>query len=207
MNRKQKTWLIACISILVILGGFGGYFFYRYIPAHWNMDDVQISLPFEQDSQQYIYHLQGWGQMTWGDSHNGIDFDFNESVEIIAWCDLRITSIETRLNEDNGCWQTTLLCAYNWKYRFDLGFETWASTETIGLQQEAAFQVKPGQTIAQGDSIGMLLRPTNVTHLHFGIEESRKDVCPYGFLTQDAQSEFDALWALWGPPGEDICSG
>lgn len=206
MKRKQKIWSITGIILICIILGFGGFFLYKLAPAHWNSEQVEFILPIAEDDLQYVYQINGWGIKLGGGFHNGIDFDVNKSVEIIAWCDLRINSIHIFYNDVNGRWQTNVLCSYNWKYRFDVAFENWAFNETAAQLQKNALNVKPGQIISQGESFGTLLAFINVTHLHFGLEEKGESVCPFNFMTSDAQLRFATLYSLYGNEGEDICS-
>jgi murein DD-endopeptidase MepM/ murein hydrolase activator NlpD len=206
MKRKQKIMLIAGITIFTIIIGFGSVALFFLAPAHWNSDEVEILLPVAEDDLQYVYHINGWGIKLDSSFHNGIDFDVNTSVEIIAWCDLRITGIGTHYNDVNGCWQTNVLCAFNWKYRFDVAFENWGTNETAAQMQKDALNVKVGQKISQGESFGTLLAFIDVTHLHFGLEEKGESVCPFNFMTASAQSTFTTLYSLYGNAGEDMCS-
>jgi len=202
MNRKQKTWLIVGISIFVIVGGFGGYVLYRLIPAHWTTDRVEFGFPFGET--QYIDAVQGYGEMTWGDFHNGIDIGVNHSTELIAWCDLRITDLKTWFNERGGHWQTNIGAAYNWKYRFDVAVESWALNETYANYQKDAITVRVGQKVSAGDSLGHLLCYGEGAHIHFGLKQSGENVCPYNYMTPYAESLIDEYFALFGSGGT-IC--
>jgi murein DD-endopeptidase MepM/ murein hydrolase activator NlpD len=202
MDRKRKTRLIVGLSIIVIVGGFGGFVLYKFIPAHWNTNRVVIGFPFADT--QYIDAVQGYGEMTWGDFHNGIDIGVNHSTELIAWCDLRITGLKTWFNEGGGHWQTNIGASYNWKYRFDVAVESWALNETYGNLQRDALTIKVGQIVKQGDSLGFLLSFGCCAHIHFGIKESGTNVCPYQFMTPYAQSLVDHFFALYGSGGT-IC--
>lgn len=202
MDRKRKMRLIVGLSIMVIGGGLGGFVLFRTMPAHWTTDRVQISFPFTDT--QYIDAVQGYGEMVWGDFHNGIDIGVNHSTELIAWCDLRITGLKTWFNEEGGHWQTNIGASYNWKYRFDVAVESWALNETYANLQRDAITVKVGQIISAGDSLGTLLCHGEGTHIHFGLKKSGNDVCPYGYMTPYAQSFVDHFFALYGSGGT-IC--
>ena len=202
MDRKRKIRLIVFLSIGIVLGGSGGYVLFRIIPAHWTTDRVQISFPFADT--QYIDAVQGYGEMTWGDFHNGIDIGVNHTTELIAWCDLRITGLKTWFNEGGGHWQTSILAAYNWRYKFDVAVESWALNETYANLQRDAINLKVGQTVERGDSLGYLLSHGESAHIHFGLKESGENVCPYNFMIPSTQSTVDHFFALYGSGGT-IC--
>jgi hypothetical protein len=202
MQRKRKIVLIIILGIVVIVGGFGGYALYRLNPAHWTSDSVQISFPLADT--QYINAIQGYGEMTWGDFHNGIDIGVNHSTELIAWCDMRIIALKTWYNEKGGHWQTNIAGAYSWKYKFDVAVESWALNETYGNLQREALIIKVGQTVERGESLGFLLWHGSGTHIHFGLKESGDNVCPYQFMIPSAKSTIDYFFALYGSGGT-IC--
>ncbi|MBN2156325.1 MAG: peptidoglycan DD-metalloendopeptidase family protein [Candidatus Lokiarchaeota archaeon] len=203
MKRKRKVGLIIGIVLLIIIPGMGGYVMWKITPYHWSNERVQICFPISEII--CIQNIQGYGETYCNDFHNGIDLGTNQSVELIAWCDMRITYLKTWYNEKGGHWQTNILGKYNWKYTFDVAVESWALNETYAYIQRNALDLKVGQIIKQGESIGMLLYHGEGTHIHFGMKESGKNVCPYLFMTPFAQSVVDQLWFLYGESGEDIC--
>jgi len=203
MKQKRKNGLILGVSIFVIVAGIGGFMLWKFIPAHWSTDRMQIIFPIADI--QYIDKIQGWGATPWNDFHNGIDFGSNQSVELIAWCDIRISGLKTWFNDGGGHWQTNIAGNYNWKYRFDVAIESWALNETYANLQRAALTIKVGQIVEQGESLGMLLYHGSGTHIHFGLKENGKDVCPYQFMTPYAQSLTDQIWTMFGPGGS-ICN-
>ena len=203
MGKKRKIGLIILLSITVIGLGFGGFVLWKMAPAHWTADPIQIAFPISDT--QYIDALQGFGEMPWGDFHNGIDFGVNHSVELIAPCDLRITGLKTWYNEGGGHWQTNIGGSYNWKYRFDIAVESWALNETYGNLQRDALTIKVGQIVKQGDSLGHLLSFGCCAHIHFGMKESGTNVCPYQFMTPYAQSLTDSFYAMYGYSNNTIC--
>jgi murein DD-endopeptidase MepM/ murein hydrolase activator NlpD len=205
MNRKQKTWIIVCISIFIIIGGFGGFLLWKTYPAHWNTDRVQIIFPIPDIPT--IQNIQGFGETPSNSFHNGIDFGTNQSVEVIACCDMRIIEIKTWYNDGGGHWQTNVIGKYNWNYRFECAFESWALNETYGNLQRDAINVSVGQTVKQGEILGTLMHYGEGTHIHFGMRERGTDVCSYQFMTPYAQSIVDQIWLLYGPSGDDICNG
>ena len=209
MNRKQNTWLIAGICAVIIVGGLGGFFVYKFAPAHWNFEPVEIEFPIHVDYVDNITKIRGYGIMDDQSFHNGIDFGPNCSVELIACCDLRITDVKTWFDEERGTGQTSIIGKFNWKYRFDIGVESWASNETDMNLQREALNVTVGQTIQKGESLGFLLYHGEYAHIHFGLKEGGKEVCPYQFMSVEARSIVDVIWAAhgeeYGGGNDDVC--
>ena len=199
MSRKKKTFLIVFSIIFIIVGGGGGYILYKMWPATWARGAPSMGFPIA--NTDVIHILGGYGPKPWMDLHNGIDYGCNDSVYIIAWCDMRVRGIKFWFNDGGGHWQTNVGLAYNWKYTFDCVFESWALNETYGSLQLAEIYVKVGQKVSRGDVIGKLLYHGSGTHIHFGMKESGNDVCPYLFLSPSAKTLFDTLWAQYGDGG------
>ncbi|MHA1211544.1 MAG: hypothetical protein ACTSSH_03695, partial [Candidatus Heimdallarchaeota archaeon] len=151
-----------------------------------------------------VSSLGGFGEVFYG-THNGIDYGVNASVYVVAFCDLRVNGIKTWFNDKGGHWQTNVGFTYNWKYTFDIVFESWALNETYGNIQRDEIFVKVGQKISRGEIIGMLVYHGSGTHIHFGMKESGTDVCSYLFLSSSAKAQFDTLWLACGS-GTVVCN-
>ena len=197
MSRKVKILLGVLIPIVVIAGGLGGFALWNYWPAVWSSAPPEMA--FSIEDPDVIHILGGFREET----HNGIDYGCNTSVNVLAWCKLRVTGIRTWFNERGGHWQTNVHLQYNWKYNFEICFEPWALNETYGNIQADAIAVKVGQIINQGEIIGLLLYQGSGTHIHFGMKENGNSICPYQFLNTEAKELFDTLWAIYGDG--DIC--
>ena len=87
---------------------------------------------------------------------------------------------------------------YNWKYDFDVAFESWALNETYANLQRDVIPLKFGQIIERGEVLGQLLYHGSGTHIHFGMKESGKDVCAYQFYCPAAKATFLDLWDQYG---------
>ena len=197
MSRKKRVILAIIISLTVIGVGFGSFALYAYWPAVWNRDMPVLEFPVED--LDVIHVIQGYGDMPWGDFHNGIDFGCNESVNILAPCDLRVVGIKTWLYAtDPDRWQTSVQFNINWVYRLSIAFESWALNETYAEIQRNAVNVKINQMVSQGEVLGELLYHGGGTHIHFMIRYKGEDVCPYNFFSQSAKDTFDNLWSICG---------
>ncbi|NHJ88051.1 MAG: M23 family metallopeptidase [Asgard group archaeon] len=196
MQRKWKIILGITIPLLVLGGGIGSYALWRIWPATWDSTAPAISFPVA--NPDVIHILGGYGTTDEGWFHNGIDYGCNASVDIIAWCELRVTYINTWYNDKGGHWQTNVNCRYNTRYSFEVPFESWALNETYANLQRAEINVEVGQIIPQGYVIGKLLYHGSGTHIHFGMKEDGQNICPYLFFSTDCKVLFDSLWALYG---------
>ncbi|NHJ87350.1 MAG: M23 family metallopeptidase [Asgard group archaeon] len=196
MQRKWKIILGITIPILVIGGGIGGYTLWSFWPANWSGDPPVIAFPVADPD--VIHILGGYGTTPEGWFHNGIDFGCNASVNILAWCDLRVVNVHTWFNDKGGHWQTNLELRYNSKYSFSVPFESWALNETYANLQRDAINVTVGQIVHQGEILGKLLYHGDGCHIHFGMRENGEDVCPYLFFSDDCKVLFDALWIHYG---------
>jgi hypothetical protein len=195
MSRKTKKILLGIfIPILVLSTGIGITFLTINWPVVWSSDPPLIDLPLDSTNVEMIW---GYGNHS-GEFHNGIDFICNSSVDIIAWCKLRVTYITTFKNEGNGFWQTNVKFQYNWKTEFEAIFEPMTDNETQSTLQRDAIPLKFGQYIEPGEKIGTLLKFGNITLLHFGAKESGSDVCAYKFFNPSAKATFHNLWDMFG---------
>jgi hypothetical protein len=195
MSRKVKILLGIFIPIVVIGAGLGITLLTINWPVYWHKEPPVIELPFANSNA--ISHIWGYGDHN-GEFHGGIDFIINTSLDIIAWCKLRVKGINTFQNEYNGFWQTNVYFQFSWKYEFEALFESTALNETYAAIQREAIQVKFGQVIEPGETIGTLLFFGVNSVIHFGAKESGNDVCAYQFFSSSAKATFLDLWNCCG---------
>ena len=195
MSRKVKIFLGIFIPLIVIGAAFGTIFLTVNWPVVWSKESPIIDFPLANSG--IVECIWGYGDHE-GEFHNGIDFICNTSVEIIAWCKLRVKMISTFKNEGNGFWQTNVKFQYNWKYEFEALFEPLAQNETFANIQRDAIPLRFGQIIEPGETIGTLLFFSNITLLHFGAKESGNDVCAFQFFNPTAKATFLDLWGAYG---------
>jgi len=202
MSRKKKSLIISLSVLFIIIGGSGSYILWRMWPATLSNDIPVLDFPIY--SSTVIHSLGGFGEVFYG-HHNGIDYGCNASVYVVAFCDLRVNSLKTWFNDGGGHWQTNVGLSYNWKYTFEVIFESWALNETYGNIQRESISVEIGQKISRGEFLGMLLYHGSGTHIHFGMKVSGESVCSYNYLSNDAKALFDSLWLKCGM-GTVICN-
>ena len=195
MSRKGRILLIIFISLTIIGAGVGGFVLWSSWPAVWSRDPPVLDFPVEDSN--VIHIIQGYGDMPWGDFHNGIDFGCNTSVNILAPCEVRVTGISSWMYAtDPDRWQTSVRFNINWDYELEIAFESWALNDTFGDIQQEAIIVTINQIVPQGGVLGQLLNHGEGCHIHFMIKYKGEDVCPYLLFSETAKNLFDSLWAL-----------
>ncbi|NHJ86052.1 MAG: M23 family metallopeptidase [Asgard group archaeon] len=195
MSRKGRIILIIFIIFTIIGAGVGGFFLWYSWPAVWSRDTPVLDFPVEDIS--VIHVIQGYGDMSWGDFHNGIDFGCNTSVNILAPCDVRVIGMKTWMYAtDPDRWQTSVQFNINWDYTLEIAFESWALNESFGDLQLDAIAVQVNQNVPRGGVLGQLLNHGEGCHIHFMIKYKGESVCPYLYFSEDAKNIFDVLWAI-----------
>ena len=190
-SRRKKILLGIFIPTMVICVGFGITFLTIYWPIVWNQEPPVIGFPLSDSDD--VVRIWGFGNHD-GEWHGGIDFICNSSVEIVAWCKLRVNHVVMFQNEVNGFWQTNVYFQYSWKYKFEALFESLTENETEAKIQREAIPVKFGQIFEPGETIGTLINFGMETVLHFGVKEYVEDVCAYQYFTSSAKTTFLDLW-------------
>ena len=184
--RKGSKCCLLTIGCLFII-----FFSVTYLLAPQKpWDQVQITLPVDDFTNFVIF--QGYGKTEWNEFHNGLDFCFNSSVEILSPCDGYIIGIELKYNEDGGHWQTNLNIMMNLLWSAEIVFESIVKTETLGKKQFDSIKVKWGQRVSAGDLLGILLFEGEIPHIHFSLNYGNNRVCPYQYFTDSAQNQLDA---------------
>ncbi len=200
MSRKRQIILIVLITVLIIGAGVGGFALWSFWPADWSRDAPTLEFPVENTN--VIHILGGYGNTPYGFWHNGIDFGCNDSVNILAPCNLRLIGIKTWMYAtDPDRWQTSVRFTINWAYSLEIAFESWALNETFADIQREAITLKVNQIVAQGEMLGELLYHGDGTHIHFMIRYKGDAVCPYNFFSESAKNLFDSLWVTCGVGG------
>ena len=197
MKRKTRIILLVLIAITLVGSGIGGFALWNFWPATWSSEPPVLDFPVE--NTDVIHIMAGYGNIGLGFFHNGIDFGCNDSVNIIAPCDLRVIGIKTWLYAtDPDRWQTSVRMRTNIGYLLEIAFESWALNESFGDLQRNALNIKVGQKVDQGEVLGQLLYHGDGTHIHFMIKVNGEDACPYQFFSASAKGIFDPLWILYG---------
>ena len=136
-------------------------------------------------------YIQGFGQITPTDDHNGIDFGINATTEIMAPHDAYIDNIRTWYNEKGGHWQTNVELWLSFRWYIEIIFESWALNESFGKLQRDAIVVTRGQYVQANQTLGNLLYHGAYAHIHFGIKTFSTDLCPYTYFSSAAKTAFE----------------
>lgn len=200
-SRKKKIFLGIFISVLIIGLGISGIFLYRIIRQHQLANLPTPVLDFPVANTDVIDIIWGYGDHE-GNFHNGIDFGNNDTMTIIAWCELEVGDIQVWYNEIGGHWQVNLNLIFNARVRFGVNFESWALNETYANIQLDSLNINEGDIIQRGEVIGDLLVHGSGSHIHFGMYdeslEEEKSVCPYQYFSEAAKVTFHSIWDVNG---------
>ncbi|MHA1156518.1 MAG: M23 family metallopeptidase [Candidatus Heimdallarchaeota archaeon] len=204
MKRKTRIILLVLIPIILVVSGIGGFALWSFWPATFSTEPPVLDFPVE--NTDVIHVIAGYGNIGLGFFHNGIDFGCNDSVNIVASCDLRVIGIKTWLYAtDPDRWQTGVQMRTNIGYTLEIAFESWALNESFGELQRNALDVKVGQKVQRGDVLGQLLYHGDGTHIHYMLRLNGEAVCPYQFFSASALAIFDPLWDSYGTAGA-VCN-
>lgn len=145
------------------------------------------------------------GNSPWGFTHNGVDFfSIGGQATFQAVCPGEIDWINLFLNPGNGRWQVNVAISYNSRFSVEYAFEPTPADQAGGQAQLAAISVIEGQTVAAGDTLGVLIAGDSMSHVHFGLRDNNNDVCPSPYFTEAAAVEIlGLLLQQW--PGASIC--
>jgi murein DD-endopeptidase MepM/ murein hydrolase activator NlpD len=200
-SRKKKIFLGIFIPIVIFGLGLGGinlgiYIKYKYLAS---LPAPEIDFPIA--NTEVIHIIWGYGDHE-GNFHDGIDYGNNQTMAVVAWCDLEVGEIEVWYNEGGGHWQVNTHFIYNKRYGFGIGFESWALNESYALLQRDALAIDEGDILEKGDFIGNLLVHGSGSHIHFGMyDESLKEnktLCAYNYFSESAKTIFNTLWDFCG---------
>jgi murein DD-endopeptidase MepM/ murein hydrolase activator NlpD len=195
--RKGKICGITILLVLLVVGawffgfGPGRMLFYSYDLERGQ--SPELSIPFTDASHLHI--IQGFGQVSAENYHNGIDWGFNDTTMIIAAFGGYIIDVKTWFNEKGGHWQTNVRSALNLEWIIEIAFESWALNETYANYQAAEILVKTGQKVTLGQNLGNLVNYGEGTHIHFSLYQINEAVCPYSYFTDAAKLTFDDQYA------------
>nr|MDO8110867.1 hypothetical protein [Candidatus Sigynarchaeota archaeon] len=191
---KKKTAIGLVILVACVSAGLGGLLYYLSFFTLPLGQDPSLTLPFSDTSHLHI--IQGFGQVTPTRYHNGIDFSFNDTTQILASHGGLVLDVKFWYNERGGHWQTNVRIQLNFQWMLEIAFESWATMQPQGQLQADAITVKAGTKIQQDESIGNLVCHGEGCHIHFGLRSSSTDVCPYPYFSAPAKTSFDALFAI-----------
>ena len=194
MNKKKVA--IGLVIVIACAGvGLGVFLFYKSsydLPAG---QDPSLAMPFTDATHLHI--IQGFGQISSTFYHNGIDFGFNDTTQILAPCAAHVMDVKFWYNDKGGHWQTNVRLQLNQQWMQEIVFESWATNQSLGQQQADAIVVKQGDKLQQGQVIGNLLSQGTGCHIHFGLLSNNNAVCPYSYFSPQAKAAFDGYFTKY----------
>ncbi|MBD3256453.1 MAG: peptidoglycan DD-metalloendopeptidase family protein [Candidatus Lokiarchaeota archaeon] len=131
-------------------------------------------------------------------SHNGIDFNVNESSVVLCPHDAYVSDIRFYENEYGNHWQTNVRIRLNSQWYITMKFESWAEDQYNGTLQRNNVSVSVGDKILANQTMGNLLSHGPHSHLHYDVDRSGTYVCPYSYFSPDAQDKFDPIYDRCG---------
>ncbi len=186
MSTRKKKILLGIFVPLVVFGlGVSGIYIGSIVKRQLLAKLSGPVLDFPVVNPGVIDVIWGYGDHG-GDFHNGIDFGNNDTMTVVAWCDLEVGEIDVWYNELGGHWQVNLDLIFNARYRFGVGFESGAQNETYANIQKDGLNITKGDILQKGEIIGNLFVHGPGSHIHFGmydesIQDKERTVCAYSF--------------------------
>ena len=141
----------------------------------------------------------------WGFAHDGIDFFPNSELDLKPFQAAAPGVVDgVDLWQNGSNWQVNVSIRYDQTYTCEYVFEPMSSVQSEGQFQRSHIIVSPGQHVSAGDIIGYLHAPADGSHVHFGVYQNHRAVCPSAYFTEAArQSILRLLRLAW--PGADLC--
>jgi hypothetical protein len=141
----------------------------------------------------------------WGFAHTGIDLVPNGDLRVFrAVCSGTVDMVDLWQLETTLNWQVSVRLVCNSRYSVIYAFEPMTSVESDGETQLANILVVEGQTVAQGDLIGLLPYASPGCHVDFGFYDGWDRTCPEPFFSPEAKASILNLIRI-GWPGADMC--
>lgn len=140
--------------------------------------------------------------------HSGLDFQTNEDLKPFRAATAgTVELVELNQNGITGLWQVDVRIRIDETYSMFYGFEPFTLDQVDGQTQLDNIAVSPGQTVAQGDLIGLLftaIAPGSGPHVHFHLEKlvpvgDDPFVCPELFFTDVTNAEILTLIQRFDP--------
>lgn len=130
----------------------------------------------------------------WGFPHNGIDFFPIATLKPFrAVCPGVVEEVRLWANDVTSNWQVNVRIKYNSAFSVEYGFEPFSRNQAEGNTQRSNITVSTGQTVSQGQVIGLLHTVSPDAHVHFSLLKDSIAICPEPYLTAEAGASILAL--------------
>ncbi|HUU79038.1 MAG TPA: hypothetical protein VMX55_11890 [candidate division Zixibacteria bacterium] len=195
MKKGMKIFLVTGISLLVLTG--------IVIPIlpfmlGWNPTYGTPSFEFPFENPDEIVRLRGYNLIEEGsaydDHHRGIDLEISvNGTKVISPCTGTVGLITTSINKNKGHIMISVNIRINFAWSVMLVFEPYSNSTEFHEYQMSLLKVKFGQKIVEGEEVGLLLIGGEFPHIHYQVNRYFKDVCPYNYSSDEAQTIFDEI--------------
>jgi len=133
-------------------------------------------------------------------THTGLDFmAAQDRTPFYAIADGRIKELIILHNPINNNVQVNMHIKAKGGYSYDYFFEPFADDDALMETQLKEMAVTQGQSVKQGDLMGVLLKKTERAHLHISVKKRGQDFCFFGLFSEKDQGAMNAI--LLVPPG------
>ena len=149
--------------------------------------------------------IQTWMDPNAGATHTGFDFKLPNETEIIAPIDGTISQIY-KFQMSNNLWVVDVFIKINDSWETFIAFEPYTYEESVIDDQVDAITVEVGDTVTQGQSLGMLqsVPATEFPHIHWQVQRGADDeVNPYLYVSDSAKAIMDTLCTTYSRPCEE----
>jgi hypothetical protein len=137
----------------------------------------------------------------WGFIHNGLDYFFYNDSVVIAAAPGLVESIEVGYLENSTFYKVCVKIQFNESIILEYSFEG-EGNETCRAQQVEMLGIEVGDWVAKGDQIAKFLRPSEYSHIHFGVYLDYVAFCPGLVMGPDDYTEIMALIHSFHPTWE-----
>ena len=213
--RKRAIILILLIIVSVVAAvmiqqGFFNRFFFdtegRYDPSVLN--DMGVIYSNRSDIESYNEGYSESNNCPWGFIHNGIDYFYYNTTDVIAAAPGIVEGISLDDWGPGGPHRYTIgvTIRFNATVTLTYGFEPWTNSTLEQAQQVAMFNIEVGTWVAKGDMIAKFLQAGDGAHIHFGVYQGNNARDPTLYMSTAEYNEllgmvqdFNLTWKISYP--------
>ncbi len=172
-------------SAFVILCGFALFLFERsvtfeppkLVAPYGDITTLKNIGPYSVSEQTPLKH-----------THTGIDFMVaQDRTPFYAITDGTVKELVALHNPINGNVQVNMHIKAKGGYSYDYFFEPFSDNDALMESQLKEMAVAQGQSVKQGDLMGVLLRGTDRAHVHISVKKYNEDFCFFGLFPEKDQ--------------------
>lgn len=142
----------------------------------------------------------------WGMIHNGLDFAFKNGSTVVGAAPGFVEEITvTDTGPVDNVYMIHVSIRFNETIQISYVFEPWTTNSSDAGRQVSMLDIKVGDWVAKGDTLGEFLQVGGSAHIHFAVYDGEA-TCPLPFFAEDAYIEimelvhtYHADWELCYP--------